>query len=62
MEVGNVADLAMGMAQASTMQKIGISVMDKALDTTKQMAAGEIRMMNDLPKSAGYGDRLNVSA
>jgi hypothetical protein len=62
MDIGNVSDMAMGMAQATTMNKIGIAVMDKALDTTKQLAAGEINMMNNLPKSAGYGDRLNVSA
>ncbi|MDR0991595.1 MAG: YjfB family protein [Ruminococcus sp.] len=62
MGIGNVGEMSMDMAQAATMNKIGIAVMDKALDTTKQLAAGEINMMNDLPKSAGYGDRLNVTA
>jgi hypothetical protein len=58
----DVAALSMDMAGAETMQKIGLAMMNKALDTTKTMAAGELAMMDKLPQSAGHGDRLNVTA
>jgi hypothetical protein len=58
----DVGGLSMDMAGVQNMQKIGLAMMDKALDTQKTMAAGELQMMNNLPASAGLGDRLNVRA
>jgi hypothetical protein len=57
-----IAGLAMGVKQGETMSKVGMAVLSKAMDTQKSMAAGEIAMMNKLPQSAGYGDRLNATA
>jgi hypothetical protein len=58
----DVSGLSMDMAGIDTMQKISLAMMNKAMDTTKTMAAGELAMMDKLPQSAGYGDRLNVTA
>jgi hypothetical protein len=58
----DVAAMSMDMAGAQTMQKIGVAMLSKAMDTQKTMAAGAIEMMDKLPQSAGNGDRLNVVA
>jgi hypothetical protein len=58
----DVGSLSMDFAQVETMQKVGVTMLSKAMDTQKSMAAGEIAMMDKLPQSAGYGDRLNAIA
>ncbi|MCM1570226.1 MAG: YjfB family protein [Roseburia sp.] len=42
----NIAGLSMSMANSSTLSKVGVAVLDKAMDTNEALGAGLVQMID----------------
>lgn len=68
MDPMSIANMSMSMAHSQTMSQVGMAVMDMALSSATEVAAGEVAMLEVLPAPAmevsvnpSVGSSLDVS-
>lgn len=52
MDMMDVALLSTSMANSQSLSQLGTVVLSKTLDTAREMAAGEVAMLDSMPRAA----------
>lgn len=68
MDMMDIAALSTSMSRSKSLSELGTLILDKTLDTAKEMAAGEVAMMDAMPRAAletsvnpAIGSNIDVS-
>lgn len=68
MDIMDIAALSTSMSRQKNMSDLGIAILGKTLDSAKQIAAGEVAMLDEMPRAAletsvnpAVGSNIDVS-